>query len=406
MRSRKALAAIAALGLGLTACGGGGDDGGGGGDALQFGYVLPQTGDLAHLGPPQEQAAKYALQQINDAGGVLDTELPEFLEGDEANDAAQANDAATRLIDNDADVIIGAAASGMTQAIMDNVTSNEVMQCSGSNTAPGLAEEDETGYYWRTAPSDLLQGPVLAEQIAADGHQSVSITYRADDYGEGLAQATADALEEAGISVDYNEGYDPNAPNFDAAVGEIANADSDAVVMVSFEEGVQIITGLVEEGVDADRMYATDGLNDETLAEKVDAEDPGTVSGFQGTAPDVGGDEFIEGLKGFDDSLEVFQFAGQVYDCVNLAALAAEQAGSTDPAEFVGEMEAVSKDGTECSAFEECKQLIADGEDIDYQGVSGPINFDENGDVTQATFQVYGFDDEGVHSKVDAITVP
>ncbi|WP_017591270.1 ABC transporter substrate-binding protein [Nocardiopsis potens] len=410
MPSRKAIsltAAAAALTLGLTACGGGGEGGGGGdGEALQYGYVLPQTGDLAHLGPPQEQAAKYALQEINGAGGVNGAELPDFLEGDEANDAAQANDAATRLIDGGANVIIGAAASGMTQAIMDNVTSNEVVQCSGSNTAPGLAEEDESGYYWRTAPSDLLQGPVLAEKIASDGHQSVAITYRADDYGEGLANATADALEENGISVDYNEGYDPNAPNFDAVVGEIANAQSDAVVMVSFEEGVQIITGLIEEGVNADQMYATDGLNDETLGEKVDSDDPGTIAGFQGTAPDVGEDTFMNGLREFAPELEVFQFAGQVYDCMMVTALAAEQAGSNVPGEFVGEMEAVSKDGTECASFEECKQLIADGEDIDYQGVSGPINFDENGDVTQATFQVYGFDDKGEHSKVDAITVP
>jgi branched-chain amino acid transport system substrate-binding protein len=410
MPSTKALsltAAAAAVALGLTACGGGGGDGGGGeADALQYGYVLPETGDLSHLGPPQISAAEYALQEINDAGGVLDTELPAFLTGDEANDAAQANDAANRLVDQDADVIIGAAASGMTQAIMDTVTAAEVVQCSGSNTAPGLAEEDESGYYWRTAPSDNMQGPVLAEKIAADGHQTVAVTYRADDYGEGLANAAADALEENGIEVVYQEGYDPNAPNFDSVVNEVGDADPDAVVLVAFEEGVQIITGLIENGVGADRMYGTDGLNDETLAEKVDADDPSTIEGFQGTAPDTGDEAFIEGLTGFDEDLEVLQFAGQVYDCTIITALAAEQAESTVPAEFVTEMEAVSKDGTECSGFEECRDLIRDGEDIDYQGVSGPIDFDAEGDVTSATFQIYGFDAEGVHSKQDSITVP
>src|SRR5690625_4137433 len=230
MPSKKALsltAAAAALILGLTACGGGGGEGGGG-EPLQFGYVFPETGDLSHLGPPQIQAAKYARSQINDAGGVMGTDLPELLTGDEANDAAQANDAARRLIDQDADIILGAAASGMTQAIMDTVTGAEVVQCSGSNTAPGLAAEDESGYYWRTAPSDLMQGPVLAQQIAGDGHQSVAITYRADDYGEGLANATADALKQNGIQVEYNQGYDPNSPNFDSVVSDIADADTDA----------------------------------------------------------------------------------------------------------------------------------------------------------------------------------
>ncbi|GAB3461305.1 ABC transporter substrate-binding protein [Streptomonospora sediminis] len=409
MPSKKALsltAAAAALTLGLTACGGGGGaEGGGGGEPLQYGYVFPETGDLSHLGPPQISAAKYALSEINDAGGVMGTEVPDILSGDEANDAAQANDAAKRLVDQDADIVLGAAASGMTQAIMDTVTGAEVVQCSGSNTAPGLAAEDETGYYWRTAPSDLMQGPVLAQKIASDGHQSVAITYRADDYGEGLANATADALQQNGIEVAYNEGYDPNTANFDSVVSDVADADADAVVMVAFEEGVQIITGLIESGVGADQMYGTDGLNDETLAEKVDAEDPSTVSGFQGTAPDNGQQEFIDGLTSFDKELEVLQFSGQVYDCAITTALAAEQAESTDPTVFVEEMGAVSKGGTECSTFEECRDLIGEGEDIDYQGVSGPINFDEDGNVTSATFQIYGFDDEGAHSKQDEITV-
>ncbi|MUL40768.1 ABC transporter substrate-binding protein [Streptomonospora sp. PA3] len=409
MPSKKALsltAAAAALTLGLTACGGGGGaEGGGGDDPLQFGYVFPETGDLSHLGPPQIQAAKYALSEINKAGGVNGAEVPAILSGDEANDAAQANDAAKRLVDQDADIILGAAASGMTQAIMDTVTGAEVVECSGSNTAPGLASEDDTGYYWRTAPSDTMQGPVLAQKIASDGHQSVAITYRADDYGEGLANATAEALKQNGIDVAFNEGYDPNTANFDSVVSDVADADADAVVLVSFEEGVQIITGLIEAGVGADQMYGTDGLNDETLAEKVDAQNPGSISGFQGTAPDNGEQKFMEGLQSFAPDLEVFQFSGQVYDCAIVTALAAQQAETNDPAVFVDEVRAVSREGTECSSFQECKDLLADGEDIDYQGVSGPINFDEDGNVTSATFQIYGFDDKGQHSKQDEITV-
>ena len=87
MPNTKALgftAAVAALALGLTACGGGGEDGGegGGGDALQFGYIFPESGDLSFLGPPQIAAAEYAIQEINDAGGVLGTELPGLIGGD------------------------------------------------------------------------------------------------------------------------------------------------------------------------------------------------------------------------------------------------------------------------------------------------------------------------------------
>ncbi|MBB6172351.1 branched-chain amino acid transport system substrate-binding protein [Nocardiopsis mwathae] len=406
MPGKKALsltAAAAALTLAATACGtGDGTDS----DALQYGYVFPETGDLSHLGPPQITAAKYALHEINEAGGVLDQEVPAILTGDEANDAAQANDSAQRLIDQDVDIVLGAASSGMTLAIIDTVTGAEKVQCSGSNTAPGLTEEKPTEYYVRTAPSDMLQGPVLAEKIAGDGHQNVAITYRADDYGEGLANAAATALEDNGIEVKYQEGYDPNAPNFDSVVTEVANQDTDAVIMVSFEEGVQIITGLIEAGVNADQMYGTDGLNDETLGNSVDSDNPGIIDGFQGTAPDVGEAEFIRGLQEFDENLEVLQFAGQVFDCAIVTALAAEQAESTDPTVFVNELAAVTQDGEQCSSFAECRDLIRDGKDIDYQGVSGPIAFDDKGDVSQATFQIYGFEDGGKHTKLDAITVP
>lgn len=145
-------AAVAALALGLTACGtgGSGDDGSAeGGDSLQFGYIFPESGDLAFLGPPQISAAEYAIQEINDAGGVLGTELPELIGGDEAGDAAQANETANRLLDQGVDAILGAAASGMTKAVIDSITGAEVVQCSGSNTAPDLTDYPDNGYYFR-----------------------------------------------------------------------------------------------------------------------------------------------------------------------------------------------------------------------------------------------------------------
>ncbi|MFC7328383.1 ABC transporter substrate-binding protein [Marinactinospora rubrisoli] len=406
MPSKKALsltAMAAALALGLTACGSDGGGGSGSDDPLQFGYIFPETGDLSFLGPPQITAARYAMQEINDAGGVLGQELPEILTGDEAGDAAQAGDAADRLIGQDVDAVLGAAASGMTMAIIDRITDAEVVQCSGSNTAPNLSTYEDGGYYFRTAPSDLLQGPVLAETIVGDGHQTVAVAYRADDYGEGLANATVEALEASGAEVVAQESYDPNGTNFDAVVQAVANSEPDAVVLVSFEEGVQVMTGLIEEGIGADQMYSADGMNDETLAEKVDPNDPGTVSGFKGTAPGVDNPEFEEGLTEFDPELEVFQYAPQVYDCAIAIALAAESAGSTDPAVFVEDMPAITSGDQECTAFAECRDLLADGQTIDYQGASGPLDFDENGDVTVASIMIYSYDDEGTHAPLDFV---
>ncbi len=67
-------------------------------------------------------------------------------------------------------------------------------------------------------------------------------------------------------------------------------------------------------------------------------------------------------------------YGGQVYDCVIVIALAAEAAQSADPAVFNDEIEDVTSGGTECTSFEECRDLLADGEDIDYTGASGPLD--------------------------------
>lgn len=400
-------AAVAALALGLTACGAGGNDDNGGsggdGDGLQFGYIFPESGDLAFLGQPQISAAEYAIQEINDAGGVLGTELPKLIGGDEAGDAAQANETANRLLDQGVDAILGAAASGMTKAVIDSITGAEVVQCSGSNTAPDLTDYPDGGYYFRTAPSDLMQGPVLAETILADGHQSVAIIYRADDYGEGLANSVSEALEASGAEVTAKESYDPNATNFDAAVNAVVNSKPEAVFLASFEEGVQAISGLLEAGLKADQMYSADGMNSSGLSSSVNADDPSVLAGFTGTAPGVNAPEFEQALAEFNPDLQDYQFAAQVYDCAITIALAAEAAGSTDPKDFVSEMVNVTRDGEKCTSFVECRDLLAEGADIDYDGISGPLDFDDNGNVTAASFMIYGFNDKGEYEILDYV---
>lgn len=405
MASKKVLgltAATAALVLGLTACGGGdggsGDGNGDGasGDAFQFGILYPQTGSLAFLGPPQISAAEFAIQEINEAGGILGTELPAIIEGDEAGDAAQANEAANSLVSDGVHAVIGTAASGMAMATYDTITGSQIVMCSGSNTAPDLTNIDDGGYYFRTAPSDLLSGPVMARKIVEDGHQSVAVIARADDYGAGYAGGLESELEALGAEVVANETYDPDTTTFASVVGAVNDAEADAVALISFEEGAQVIAELLETGTEGDQLYITDGLNSPELGDSVNESDPEIVTGITGVAPGADNPEFDEGLNEFAPDLETFQFGPQVFDCAISIALAAEAAGSVTPADYVGELANVtSPEGTECTTFAECRDLLADGEEINYQGVSGNIDFDENGDPTSATFQVFHFGDDG-----------
>ncbi|CAL9398397.1 Leucine-specific-binding protein [Nocardiopsis dassonvillei] len=404
MASKKVLgltAATAALVLGLTACGdsggeGNGGGGEGGGEAFQFGILYPQTGSLAFLGPPQLSGAEYAISEINAAGGILGTEVPDLVEGDEAGDAAQANEAANSLVSDGVHAVIGAAASSMTQASYDTITGSQIVQCSGSNTAPDLTNIDDGGYYFRTAPSDLLSGPVMARKIVEDGHQSVAIVARADDYGAGYAGGLQDELEALGAEVVANETYDPDTTTFSSVVSGVNDAEPDAIALISFEEGAQVIAELLETGAEGDQLYITDGLNSPELGTTVNESDPESVNGITGVAPGADNEAFNDGLAEFAPDLETFQFGPQVFDCVTVIALAAEAAGSVTPADYVAELPNVSApDGTECSTFAECRDLLADGEEINYQGVSGNIDFDDNGDPTSATFQIFHFGDDG-----------
>lgn len=302
------------------------------------------------------------------------------------------------MLNADVDAIIGAAASGMSLAIIDKITGSQVAQCSGSNTAPTFTGYEDDGFYFRTAPSDAMQGPVLAETIIGDGYSNVALIGRADDYGKGLVDATAEALESSGATIATQEMYDPKATNFDAVVQKAVGAKPDAVVLIAFEEGKQILSGLVEAGLTTDEvgLYGADGLRSEELPELVNKNDPSVLSGMKGTAPaSSANDAFLKDLKEFAPDLNETQFAPQVFDCVNIIALAAEQAESTDPTDFTKEVGAVTKEGEECSTFEECKGMIEEGTDINYQGASGPLDFTDDGEPGAASIEVYTFNDKG-----------
>lgn len=381
------------------------EDGGDG--VLKLGYVLPETGELAFLGPPMVQASRYAIQQINDAGGVLGEPVPDIVGGDEAGNEQVANQAADRLLAEDVDAIIGAAASAMTLAIIDKVTGAGVVMCSGSNTAPTLTDYDDDGFYFRTAPTDRLQAPVLADTIVGDGHANVAVVARADEYGQSLADVTAEALEESGATVALSTTYAPDTTDFNATVQQLAGANPDAVVVIAFEEGAQLIRTMIERGLGPDRVgvYGTDGLRSEELPNTVAPGNPGALADMKGTAPAPaeGDPGFLDALRDFAPDLQETTFAGQSYDCVNIVALAAEQAGTDDPSVFKDEVVEVTKDGTACTSFEECKRLLADGEDIDYNGASGPLDFVDAGEPASGTYEVWTYNEQGQLQTLDTV---
>lgn len=373
---------------------------------LTIGSLLPASGDLAFLGPPEFAGVELAIQDINAAGGVLGNDVA-YVEGDSGDGTPPiAAQTVNRLLNQDVDVVIGAAASGVSVTVVEAITGAGAVQFSPANTSPSFdtPEGDPNELYFRTAPSDVLQGAVLANLATQDGHTNLGIINRQDDYGTGLATEITKNFESAGGTVVANEVYAPDASNFNAEVQGLAAADPDAVVVVGFAESLQIVDQMIRNGIgpkDID-VYFVDGNTSNYGSD--DSVEPGLLEGVRGTLPGaelVGA--FREKVLKVDPDLNDFSYAQESYDAVVVSALAAVAAGD-DAGDVLGQqIIEITRGGEKCTEFAACAELLEGGEDIDYDGYSGPIEMNEWGSPSAASMGVYEYGEDNNYTAVEFI---
>ncbi|WP_149204455.1 ABC transporter substrate-binding protein [Actinotalea subterranea] len=410
----RAAALAGAVALALAACSGGGDaepddeGAGGGGESdtpLVIGSLLPQTGSLAFLGPPEIAGVDLAIAEINDAGGVLgqDVEIV-HTDSSDADNAEVATQSVTDLMSQKAQVVIGAASSSVTLNVVDDITGAEVVQISPANTSTKLSGYSD--FYFRTAPSDVLQGRALGDLVAADGYSNVAFLVFNDDYGITLRDQAKEAFEAAGGTVTYGnpgEEFDPASDDVIAsAVTAAVATNPDAIVIIAFDQTKLIVPALATAGFDTSKLYFVDG----NLADYSADFEPGTLEGSKGTLPGANAEgEFRDRLLEIDSGLTDFAYAAESYDAVVLAALAAVKGGATDGATIQANLAAVSgaDGGTECTGFAECVELLDSGEDIDYAAVSGAGPFNEDNDPSSALIGIYQYGPENTYTWVSEV---
>jgi branched-chain amino acid transport system substrate-binding protein len=404
-RNRKTAAAVATLAaaaLVLSGCAAT-DGGAAGGElSLKIGTALPQTGNLAFLGPPEEAGVALAIKEINEADKGIQVEVEWGDSGDTDNKAYETE--IPRLLNAGVKAIIGAASSGTSLQFIDQVVGAGVIQFSPANTSAALTTYDDKGLYFRTAPSDVLQGEVLGNLIAADGHEKIAMIVLNDSYGTGLAGFTTDAFVAAGGEVLAAPTYNTGDTNFSAQISEVLATSPDAIVLITFEEVKTIIPQLVSQ-FPADKLYFVDG----NLANFSEDFEPGTLTGAKGTLPGLDIETipaFLEGMnanwvaEGNPDLGGVYSYGPESYDAVVLLALAALAAGSVEGVDMAAKLQEVSGgsgSGTKCTSFAECADIIIGGGVADYDGVSGPITFNEFGDPTEASIGVYVYQDDNTY---------
>jgi branched-chain amino acid transport system substrate-binding protein len=361
---------------------------------LKIGSLLPTTGSLAFLGPPEIAGVNLGIKEVNDAGGVLGkpVEVIHRDSGDTKTDIA--TQSTTALLGSGVSAIIGAASSGVSKTVINQITGAGVIQFSPANTSPDFTTWDDKGLYWRTAPSDVLQGKVLGNYMATCGAQTVGMIVLNDAYGTGLAKNVKSAFEAAGGKVVAEELFNEGDSQFSSQVDKVIAAKPDAIALITFDQAKSIVPLMTGKGIKATQMFLVDG-NTSDYSKDFQA---GTLKGAQGTIPGTfAKDDFKKKLLAIDPALKDYSYAGESYDAVNLVALAAEAAKSTKGTDVAKQLKAVSETGEKCTDFPSCVTLLRNGKDIDYDGQSGPVSFSEAGDPTEAYIGIYEYQDDNTY---------
>ena len=358
-------------------------------EALRIGTLLPDTGSLSFLGPPMVAGTQLGVNDVNATGGVLGQPV-QLIPGDSGDTTTDtANTTVDRELAAGTQVIVGAASSSVSLKVIDKIASTGVVMFSPANTSDQFVCYPDKGMYFRTAPTDVLQAQAVAQLISDDGGQRVAIMALNDPYGTGLADNIEKNLIDSGVPSDQIEKiiYDPNAQSFNSEVDQVKNFNPDAVALVGFEESAKIITRMHEVGIgpsDGMAMYGVDGNMGNALGESVAKP---LLDTMQGTTPltDVGA-AFQDRLKAVNPSLIDFNYAGESYDAVVISALAAEQAKSTAGTDIAANINSVTEGGTKCTSYVECLPLVKAGTDIDYDGITGELDFNDSGEPSIGSY--------------------
>lgn len=362
----------------------------GGDGILKIGVVLESTGDQKFLNDSQRAAVKLAVKDINDAGGFEGSNVQ--LLPAQAGEAAAVS--AQDFINGGADVVIGPTDSSSAPVAIDLLSEASVAIISPANSAAALSNYPSNGYYFRTFPSTVLEGQALAEQVQRASAQEVVILHGKSTYASTVTGTLQDELAAQGITSKRI----PLADGLPIAAQEAGAAGAGAVVVVAREQVRELLTRLMDTGIQPSTLFLGSG----GTAAYGDAFAKGALDGVHGLlAGSLPSGQFQHRLLEVAPELEHLTFAAEAYDAVVLAVLAAADAGDDAGSSIAGHLLEVSgnhQHGTangaapqQCTSYAACLALLVEGKAIDYQGQSGPVTFNDNGDIRTAGFSVYEY---------------
>ena len=376
---------------------------------VKVGSAAGITGPIANLVPPILAGRDLAAAHVNEQGGILGGGSYKLVPGDSQCDGKAAVDAGTKLVNVEQVVaVIGPSCSGATNGMVQSVTIPAgVVVLSDSATAPTISYLEDNDLVFRAAPSDGYQSAALAQHMWDRGLRKIAVTYANDDYNAGLGEAFAAAFEHLGGAITGKQAHEPDRQSYRSELSTLAGSGAKALGVFAYygSSGITILRNSLENAL-FDQFIGADGMMDNSVIEQIGADALRGKITLSQPAPQAEGSDSGPG-ESYTAFAEAFKAAGHDpeapyvahgYDVAFLMALAIENAGAADRSKISAALREVANAPgmvIRPGEWQKAREAIAAGEDINYQGATGDIEFDANGDVAGATYSFNGVGDDG-----------
>lgn len=384
---------------------------------LKVGTLLPTTGDLASIGQQMVGSVPLLVETVNACEGVNGQPVT-IVEVDDQTDPRAGAAGMTKLATLDKVAgVVGSFASSVSTAAVSVAVPNQVMMVSPGSTSPVFTEKaqkgDFKGFWARTAPPDTYQALALAQLANQKGFKRVSTVVINNDYGVGFEKAFVQAFEKlGGTVVNKNKPvrYDPKAQTFDTEAAAAFADKPDAVVAVLYAEtGSLLLKTAYQQGLtEGVQILLTDGVKSPDFPDQVGKGSNGQylLTGSLGTVPGSDGKALADFNRLWQEKKggSPGEYAPQAWDAAALLVLAAQAAQENTGVGIANKIrEVANAPGTEVTDVCQGLKLLREGQDINYQGASGNVDVDANGDVV-GVYDVWTVTADGKIEVIDKVS--
>ncbi|ELR69515.1 branched-chain amino acid ABC transporter [Fulvivirga imtechensis AK7] len=366
------------------------------GNTVNLGYLLPMAG-YPDFTKELINSAQLAIEEINKQGGVSGKKLflvPADIGATEEFIVKRAN----RLIDNyNTHLFLGPTSSdGLINLSDQLLPKKDFMIVSPTATSPAVSALQDRGLIFRTCPSDAVQGKQAAAFCYSDlGSQKAAVLYHDNFYGRTLQETFAREFEEAGGMILNAVRINPHINIDDYDMGDkldsLLMGKPDVIYVISLAKSFSAISHqMARKKVFSDGyrpvIVMSDGATGEDLAQMGNLEVLNGMYGFY--LPFTGNEKFAAKYEQKYAQKPLSLAAEYTYDIVYLMALAVMNANSTDPLLVSLHLQMVATKGLPVTSenFSQAREFINSGKDVNYEGITGKLDFDRNGDVNERSF--------------------